>query len=111
MITSSLPRDPQALLNLIYERTKRIGKSRESEAFVTIADGLRTGIVPADPRAALYKAAALIPGVTVTDREATIDGRRGIALGIPASDGVARTGHPYRPRFGFGYGRTVIPGS
>ena len=91
MITSSLPRDPQALLNLIYERTKGAGQSPGSEAFVTIADGLRTGVVPADLRAALYKAAALIPGVTVTDREATIDGRTGIALGIPTSDGVART--------------------
>ena len=88
---SSLPRDPQALLNLIYERTKGAGQSPGSEAFVTIADGLRTGVVPADLRAALYKAAALIPGVTVTDREATIDGRTGIALGIPTSDGVART--------------------
>ncbi|MDQ1058264.1 hypothetical protein QFZ23_002165 [Arthrobacter globiformis] len=61
----SLPRDPQALLDIIYDRTKGAGKSPEAEAFVTIADGLRTGVVPADLRAALYKAAALIPGVTV----------------------------------------------
>jgi hypothetical protein len=83
----SLPKDPRALLDLIYERTKGSGKSPESEAFVTIADGLRTGVVPADLRAALYKAAALIPGVTVTDRQATIDGRTGIAIGIPSPDG------------------------
>ena len=87
----SLPKDPRALLDLIYERTKGVGKSPESEAFVTIADGLRTGVVPADLRAALYKAAALIPGVTVGDRQATVDGRTGIAIGIPSSDGVART--------------------
>ena len=87
----SLPKDPQALLDLIYERTKGAGKSPESEAFVTIADGLRTGVVPADLRAALYKAAALIPGVTVTDRQATIDGRNGVAIGIASSDGVTRT--------------------
>jgi RNA polymerase sigma-70 factor (ECF subfamily) len=87
----SLPKDPRALLDLIYERTKGAGKSPESEAFVTIADGLRTGVVPADLRAALYKAAALIPGVTVTDRQATIDGRNGVAIGIASSDGVTRT--------------------
>lgn len=87
----SLSRDPRALLDLIYERTKGAGKSPENEAFVTIADGLRTGVVPADLRAALYKAAALIPGVTVGDRQATVDGRTGIAIGIPSSDGVART--------------------
>ncbi|BCW50111.1 CU044_5270 family protein [Arthrobacter sp. StoSoilB13] len=85
---ASLPRDPRALLDLIYERTKGAGKSADSEAFVTIADGLRTGVVPADLRAALYQAAALIPGVTVTDRHAMIDGRTGIAIGIASSDGV-----------------------
>lgn len=63
----------------------------ESEAFVTIADGPRTGVVPADLRAALYKAAALIPGVTVGDRQAKVDGKTGIAIGIPSPDGVART--------------------
>jgi hypothetical protein len=87
----SLPRDPRALLDLIYERTKDAGKSPEREAFVTIADGLRTGVVPADLRAALYKAAALIPGITVADRQATVDGRSGIAIGLPSPDGVTRT--------------------
>ena len=86
----SLPRDPRALLDLIYGRTKGAGKSPEAEAFVTIADGLRTGVVPADLRAALYKAAALIPGVTVGDRQATVDGRTGIAIGIPSADGGTR---------------------
>lgn len=51
---------------------------------------LRTGVVPADLRAALYKAAALIVGVTMADKQATVDGRTGIAVGIPTSDGVAR---------------------
>jgi hypothetical protein len=89
--SGSLPRDPRALLDIIYERTKGAGKSPDAEAFVTIADGLRTGVVPADLRAALYKAAALIPGVTVGDRQATVDGRTGIAIGIPSADGVVRT--------------------
>lgn len=86
----SLPRDPRALLDLIYERTKGAGKSPEMEAFITIADGLRTGVVPADLRAALYKAAALITGVIVADKQATVDGRTGIAIGVVVPDGGAR---------------------
>ena len=48
---------------------------------VYIADLLRTGLIPADLRAALYKAAALIPGVTVTDNQATLRGQTGVAIG------------------------------
>lgn len=84
---SSLPRDPRALLDIIYERTRGSGKSPEIEAFGTIADGLRSGVIAADLRAALYKAAALIFGVTVVDKQATVDGRTGIAIGIPSPDG------------------------
>jgi RNA polymerase sigma-70 factor (ECF subfamily) len=88
--TDSLPRDPRALLDLIYERTKGAGKSPELEAFVTIADSLRTGVVPADLRAALYKAAALITGVIVADKQATVDGRTGIAIGVAIPGGGSR---------------------
>ncbi|CAI3803956.1 hypothetical protein NKCBBBOE_03478 [Pseudarthrobacter sp. MM222] len=87
---SSLPGDPRALLDIIYERTKDSGKSPEIEAFVTIADGLRSGVITADMRAALYKAAALITGVTVVDKQATVDERTGIAIGIPSPDGGSR---------------------
>ena len=86
----SLPRDPRALLNVIQERTRGAGPSPEEEAFITIADGLRTGVVPADLRAALYKAAALIPGVTVVDKQATLNGKTGVALGIQSPDGGGR---------------------
>jgi hypothetical protein len=87
---ADLPRDPQALLDVIQERTKVAGKSPEIKALGTITAALRTGVIPADLRAAFYKAAALIPGVTVADQQATIDGRTGIAIGIPSPDGGAR---------------------
>lgn len=77
----SLPRDPRLLLHDIYEKTAGKGQSVDGEALVFIADLLRTGVVPGELRAALYKAAALIPGVTVTDEQATLDGRKGIAIG------------------------------
>jgi hypothetical protein len=77
----SLPRDPRALLDDIYQKTSEKGQSVDGEALVFIADLLRTGVVPGEVRAALYKAAALIPGVTVTDEQATLDGRKGVAIG------------------------------
>ncbi|MET4061957.1 hypothetical protein ABIB35_003535 [Arthrobacter sp. UYP6] len=86
----SAPRDARQLLDLIYERSKGAGNSPDEEAFVTIADTLRTGVIPADLRAALYQSAALIPGVTVVDREATLDGRSGIALGMKAKGRSSR---------------------
>jgi RNA polymerase sigma-70 factor (ECF subfamily) len=76
----NLPRDPQALLVTIRERDNP--DRTENETLGSIAAALRTGVVPADLRAALYKAAALIPGVTVVDREANLDGKVGIAIGI-----------------------------
>ncbi|MET4004788.1 hypothetical protein ABIB48_003533 [Arthrobacter sp. UYCu511] len=74
-------RDPRMLLNGIYLKTIGSGQSVDGEALVWIADVLRTGLVPADLRAALYKAAALIPGVSVTDNQATLDGQSGVAIG------------------------------
>lgn len=76
-----LPRDPQQLLNYIYKATLGAGRSADGEALVWIADTLRTGRVPADLRAALYRAAAGIPGVEITEQAANLDGRTGISIG------------------------------
>jgi hypothetical protein len=76
-----LPRDPHQLLNHIYRSTIGQGPSPDGEALVWIADTLRSGAVPADLRAAMYGAAAMIPGVTVTEEQANLDGRAGVAIG------------------------------
>ncbi|CAN5245188.1 hypothetical protein BH11ACT4_BH11ACT4_15140 [soil metagenome] len=78
---SALPRDPTQLLNYIYRSTLGQGPSPDGEALVFIADRLRLGIVQADLRAAFYEAAARIPGVEITEQEATLDGRTGVAFG------------------------------
>ncbi len=78
---ASLPRNPLQLLNHIYRVTLGAGPSPDGEALVYIADRLRTGVVPADLRAAFYEAAALIPGVTIVEDRATLDGRTGVAIG------------------------------
>lgn len=76
-----LPRDPEKLLAKIYDETEGAGVSRDGQALVWIADLLRTGLVPADLRAALFQAATGIPGVEVVDRRANLDGQVGVAVG------------------------------
>jgi len=78
---SQLPLEPGELLAEIYRLTVGQGPSRDGEALVWIADTLRGGAVPAEYRAAMYQAAALIPGVTITDEQATLNGTTGTAIG------------------------------
>lgn len=77
---SRLPRDPDQLLARIYHDSRGEGRSKDGEALVFIADVLRCGFVPADLRAALFRAATGIPGVTVTDHAANLAGRTGVAV-------------------------------
>lgn len=78
---SQLPLEPSELLAEIYRLTTGQGPSPDGEALVWIADTLRGGAVPAEYRAAMYQAAALIPGVTITDKQATLNGSTGTAIG------------------------------
>ena len=57
------------------------------EAFTTIGDLLHETIAPPRVSAALYRAAALIPGVTVVPDAADALGRHGVAVAM-TSDGV-----------------------
>lgn len=77
----SLPRDPQKLRDYFYGAYKGGSNSIDEDVWVRITDLLRTGTVPADLRAGLYRAIALVPRVTLVDKEATLDGRTGIAIG------------------------------
>lgn len=77
----SLPRDPDTLFNRVKHDAPRFGPGG-SEIFTYLVDTLRTGTVPADLRATFYQVIAHLPGLVVTDREATLDGRQGVALGI-----------------------------
>lgn len=106
--TEDLPRDPQALLDRIYEHTEGAGKTPDLEAFETIVESLRTGIIPADLRASFYQAAALIPGVEVMDQQATIDGRTGIAIGKATPEGGSRQDMIIDPTSGLVIGERIV---
>src|SRR5262245_33878732 len=75
----SLPTNPQVLLGLI-ERDMQGQLPRPEEAFTTIGDLLREAIAPPTVSAALYRAAALIPGVTVVADATDAVGRHGVAV-------------------------------
>jgi RNA polymerase sigma-70 factor (ECF subfamily) len=81
------PRDPQALLSAIEaaQPTPAPGTKPKADtptlAFFQIAHTLSRGFVPADLRAALYRAAIRIPGIELVSSTANIDGRKGIAIG------------------------------
>jgi hypothetical protein len=79
-LLQTLPTDPHALLALIYKVERGHGPSADQEAFVTIGDLLRDKIAPPKVAAALYRAAALIPGVTLVPDATDAIGRHGVAV-------------------------------
>jgi hypothetical protein len=84
-LLQSLPTEPHTLLNLIYKETAGSGQSPDQEAFTTIGDLLRESIAPPEVSAALFRAAALIPGVSVVANAVDAAGRPGIAVSFTSN--------------------------
>ncbi|MEU6809334.1 CU044_5270 family protein [Streptomyces sp. NPDC046831] len=81
---SSLPTDPDRLLAHLYAKTPHIaGRERDQAVFEQIGSLLGT-MMPPRTAAALYRAAAKIPGVTPAPQARDAIGRRG--LGIARND-------------------------
>ena len=99
LFLDSLPRDPDALRDRLHadfeEHLRALRGSTpppgyaDPEAWVMLfVRGLLTsGLAPADVRAAVYRMLAELPGIEVTDRDVSLDGRGGVAFGIVV-DGV-----------------------
>ncbi len=95
---AGLPRDPAVLLDRIHQDSGwdcatgdclGQGPSRDAEALTYAADVLRSGVVPGDLRAALFRAVGLVPGVEVVDERANFEGRTGVAVGrVEPSNGL-----------------------
>ncbi|MEW1583603.1 CU044_5270 family protein [Streptomyces microflavus] len=86
-LLDGLPTDPEPLLKRISDDAEENhGAGSESttgphhEAFVTIGDLLRNGGTPPGTTAALYRAAALIPGVDIVPDAMDAAGRHGVAV-------------------------------
>jgi hypothetical protein len=91
-LLQTLPTSPHVLLAMIYRTERGHGPGPAQEAFVTIGDLLRNTIAPPKVTAALYRAAALIPGVTLVRDATDAIGRHGVAVARigPGVDGGVR---------------------
>ncbi len=73
--------DPQAAADLLHEAAGRYGgKEAVDEMFVMVGDGLRESDLSPRARAALFRAAAYIPGVMADGEARDSAGRAGIAV-------------------------------
>lgn len=73
------PTNPGALLKSIYATTGNT-RDRDQRAFQEIKSIINEQLVPARTAAALYRAAAKIPGVVVVENSQDATGRTGLAL-------------------------------
>lgn len=82
----ALPTDPQKLYEKIWADTEGQGPTHEEAAMETIDTLLDRAVLIPDVSAALYRAAAKIPGVTVVPDATDAAGRHGIGLTFQDSD-------------------------
>ncbi|GAA3663651.1 hypothetical protein GCM10022267_57330 [Lentzea roselyniae] len=75
---ASLPKDPKELLAKLKEK----GGPTDGDALQEARGALRSGQYPAEVRANIFRALALLPGLVVTDKRANLDGKEGVALGM-----------------------------
>ncbi len=65
---ANVPRDTAGLRDRLYDDTSGHGRSHDGEVLVYVADALRSGAVPADLRAALFRVLETVPGVDIVQR-------------------------------------------
>jgi hypothetical protein len=77
---ADLPTDPAALLKQIYADTRGQGNTADGAAFDFVGEALRESLLPPQVAAALYRAAAKIPGVVLVADSVDAEGRHGVAV-------------------------------
>jgi len=85
-LLQSLPTNPHALLAMINRVERGHGNGPAQQAFETINDLLRATIAPPPISAALYRAAALIPGITLVPNATDAIGRHGVAVALTGDE-------------------------
>ncbi|CAL9344007.1 hypothetical protein SUDANB108_00322 [Streptomyces sp. enrichment culture] len=82
----ALPTDTDALYEHVWNATEGQGPTHEEAALEMIGSMLEGATLLPDVDAALYRAAARIPGVTVVDRAKDAAGRTGVGLAFGDGD-------------------------
>ncbi|MEV0218514.1 CU044_5270 family protein [Streptomyces sp. NPDC050704] len=87
----TLPTDPDAMYDYLYKTApKYSGQETYQAMFVLVGDLLKQSIVPPEQSAALFRAVARIPGVTVIEDAVDAAGRRGVAIAREDPDNPSR---------------------
>ncbi len=81
-----LPSDPEDALAFLHEMP--YGDGTDAGALSYAAQLLRDGTMAAEQRSTLYRALALLPGIRITDGNAALNGRTGIAFSIDSDTTV-----------------------
>ncbi|MGP4044708.1 CU044_5270 family protein [Streptomyces sp. 2A115] len=87
----TLPTDADAMYEYLYKTApKYSGQETYQAMFVLVGDLLKQSIVPPEQSAALFRAVARIPGVTVIEDAVDAAGRRGVAIARKDPDNPSR---------------------
>lgn len=78
---ATLPRDPAQLLKTLRAHSHAEGSGTAYDFEEIYSEVLRSGMAPADIRAALFEGLAQTPGMRVQNDVATLNGHRGIGIG------------------------------
>ncbi|MEU8953251.1 CU044_5270 family protein [Streptomyces sp. NPDC048518] len=95
---SSLPTDPEKLLTYLYAKTPKSERAERDQAVFDLIGSLLGGVMPPRTGAALYQAAARIPGVTKVSEAHDVTGRSGVAIVRDDSTFGARTEWVFDPQ-------------
>ncbi|WP_344599659.1 CU044_5270 family protein [Streptomyces glaucus] len=88
---STLPADPDGMYDWLRRTApEHSGQETHQAMFVLAGDLIRDAIVPPEQSAALYRAVARIPGVTVVKDAVDAAGRRGVAVARQDPDNPLR---------------------
>lgn len=82
---ASLPREPEQLLARLTSDSNAEGSGLAYWFQEVYSEVLRSGVAPADIRAALFEGLADTPGMEVEEGVTTLDGRSGVAIGARGS--------------------------
>ncbi|MFE2727560.1 CU044_5270 family protein [Kitasatospora sp. NPDC059327] len=86
---TTLPTDPRELLGMVYAEGNGKGGQPDQAAFRDIGNLISEQLIAPETSAAFYRAAALIPGVTLVDDAVDALGRHGVA--VAREDGTVRS--------------------
>ncbi|MFE7131202.1 CU044_5270 family protein [Streptomyces sp. NPDC057638] len=81
-----LPTEPKEMLRWLV-KNRQGDNSKDQQTFITVGDLAHESLLPPDVAAALFRAAAMIPGVKLVETSTDAAGRKGIAV-ARVDDGV-----------------------